>query len=221
MNRQRKKRIPLRLKICFCALSTFSVLLLSLLLLSSCTSFQGPGAFQSGPGAVEEEEPTTSPGPTLTLRGERSFSPSEDAIHFDWPLDEARLTRGFFLGRRSHWGVDLANDKGTPILASERGMVIYTGRGFRGYGNLIVIEHNAQWATLYSHLDKILIKEGQTVEQGQKIATMGRTGRASGVHLHFEIRHNRQPVNPLTYLPQGMGAAAIEDTSSGVTQNGK
>ena len=88
-------------------------------------------------------------------------------------------------------------------MAAERGTVIYTGRGFHGYGNLIVIEHNNEWATLYSHLNSITVKEGETVERGTKIGTMGRTGHATGVHLHFEIRRNRQPVNPLAYLPEG------------------
>lgn len=112
------------------------------------------------------------------------------------------MTRGFIVkSSRSHWGLDLANRKGTPILASESGIVIYAGQGFRGYGKLIVIEHDDTWATLYSHLHRINVKEGQAVKRGQKIGTMGRTGRATGVHLHFEIRHKKQPVNPLAYLP--------------------
>jgi murein DD-endopeptidase MepM/ murein hydrolase activator NlpD len=123
---------------------------------------------------------------------------------FDWPVDSARLTRGFSIGgRRPHWGIDLAAPRGTPIFAAERGVVVYTGRGFKGYGKLVVIEHGDRWATLYSHLHTIDTKEGETVRQGQVIGTMGRTGRATGVHLHFEIRYNRQPVNPLMYLPQG------------------
>lgn len=168
---------------------------------TSCTTFRGPGPFS--PGDDEGEEEAAVQGPTLSLRGERRVIRSNDSVQFDWPVDEARMTRGYLLGKKSHWGLDLANKKGTSILAAERGVVIYTGKGFRGYGNLIVIEHNEEWATLYSHLDKITIEEGATVERGQPIGTMGRTGRASGVHLHFEIRQNRQPVNPLLYLPEG------------------
>jgi len=139
------------------------------------------------------------------MNGERGFSQATEAVHFQWPVDEASLSRGFLAApikrKRPHWGVDLANHKNTPILASEKGTVVYTGHAFKGYGKLIVVEHNEEWATLYAHLNNILVSEGQVVGQGDKIGEMGRTGRASGVHLHFEIRHFRQPVNPLAFLP--------------------
>jgi murein DD-endopeptidase MepM/ murein hydrolase activator NlpD len=181
--------------------NTIAACLAVMSLLVSCSTFRGPSPFST---PADNEEEMTAAGPTITWNGERKYSRPEEPLNFDWPVDEARMTRGFLLGgRRSHWGLDLANVRGTPILAAERGVVIYTGRGFSGYGNLIVIEHNAEWASLYSHLHKIEAKEGDRVERGQRIGTMGRTGRASGVHLHFEIRHNRQPVNPLAYLPEG------------------
>jgi len=157
----------------------------------------------SATGDDDEADSVGGIGPTLSLRGEREVIRPIEAVNFDWPLDEARMTRGFLLGGKAHWGVDLANKKGTNILAAEKGVVVYTGRGFHGYGNLIVVEHNDEWATLYSHLSKITAKEGQAVARGEKIGEMGRTGHATGVHLHFEIRHNRQPVNPLAYLPEG------------------
>lgn len=122
---------------------------------------------------------------------------------FDWPVDEARLTRGFLPNkRRPHLGLDLAAPKGTPILASRGGTVIYTGKEFRGFGKMILIESGDGWAALYAHLDKILISEGQKVRQGEVIGAMGRTGRATGVHLHFEIRRDRGPVDPLPLLPR-------------------
>lgn len=173
----------------------------------SCTTFRGPSDLTIGnEGADDDEESAPTGGPTVTWSGARQYERPDQPFQFDWPLDDARLSRGFATGgRRSHWGLDLANKKNTPILASERGVVIYTGRGFKGFGNLIVIEHNEEWATLYGHLNKFTVKEGDIVKQGQKIGLMGRTGRATGVHLHFEIRHNRQPVNPLGYLPGGLG----------------
>jgi len=194
------------------------LLLFTFLSATACSSFRGPGEFRAGNAApAESEAPQTvsypnpeegdedaMPSPDLTWRGERRITKKSTEIQFDWPVREARLTQPFRLGpKRAHWGIDLANKKGTPILAAESGYVIYTGRGFRGYGNLIVIEHSPEWATLYSHLDKIQVKEGAYVQRGQQIGTMGRTGRASGVHLHFEMRHNRQPVNPQAYLPPG------------------
>ncbi len=170
-----------------------------------CTTFKGPGeiGYHAQPlDADESPAITQSTGPNLRLRGQRKTVFPAEHLRFEWPVDEARLTRGFLLGPKSHWGADLANQRGTPVLASEAGVVVYTGRGFRGYGNLIVIEHNHEWATLYSHLDKIFVKEGEVIVRGHNIGKMGQTGRASGVHLHFEIRQNRQPVNPLAHLPE-------------------
>jgi murein DD-endopeptidase MepM/ murein hydrolase activator NlpD len=82
------------------------------------------------------------------------------------------------------------------------GTVIYTGREFKGYGKMVLIESGEGWATLYAHFDKILVSEGQRIHKGEVIGAMGRTGRATGVHLHFEIRKNRGPVDPLPLLPQ-------------------
>jgi len=127
----------------------------------------------------------------------------EQAITFDWPVDSARMTRGFLPNkRRPHLGIDLAAPKGTPILASQGGTVIYAGREFRGYGKMVLVESGDGWATLYAHFDKILVAEGQKVHQGEVIGAMGRTGRATGVHLHFESRKNRGPIDPLPLLPQ-------------------
>lgn len=131
----------------------------------------------------------------------------EQPITFDWPVDRARMTRGFLPNKkRPHLGIDLAAPKGTPILAAQAGTVIYAGREFRGYGKMVLIESGDGWATLYAHFDKILIAEGQKVRQGEVIGAMGRTGRATGVHLHFEIRKNRGPVDPLPLLPHSATA---------------
>lgn len=170
---------------------------------SGCASLRPSDGASASAEHETDEDDNSAGSPTLSWSGERRFVRPDEPLNFDWPVDQARMTRGFLLGRRSHWGLDLAGARHTPIMAAERGVVVYTGKGFKGYGNLIVIEHNDEWATMYSHLQKISIKEGATVERGQVIGTMGRTGRASGVHLHFEVRHNRQPVNPLQYLPEG------------------
>lgn len=128
---------------------------------------------------------------------------------FDWPVDDARMTRGFLpKKRRPHLGIDLAAKRGTPILAAQGGLVVYTGREFRGYGKMVLIESGKGWATLYAHMDKIVVQEGQKITQGQIIGAMGRTGRATGVHLHFEIRKDRGPIDPLPLLPNGHKVAA-------------
>lgn len=131
----------------------------------------------------------------------------QQSLTFDWPVDRARMTRGFLPNkRRPHLGIDLAAPKGTPILAAQAGTVIYAGREFRGYGKMVLVESGNGWATLYAHFDKILVAEGQKVRQGEVVGAMGRTGRATGVHLHFEIRKDRGPIDPLPLLPQAATA---------------
>lgn len=130
---------------------------------------------------------------------------------FDWPVWEARMSRGFLprgtkRRRRPHKGIDLAATRGTAVMSSHDGIVIYTGKAFKGYGKMIMIEtsgENTGFATLYGHLDKIVVFEGQKVAQGEVIGALGNTGRSSGPHLHFEIRKLDGPVDPLPYLPAG------------------
>jgi murein DD-endopeptidase MepM/ murein hydrolase activator NlpD len=134
---------------------------------------------------------------------QRSETP-EHHYAIDWPVDQARLTQRFHLsGRRPHLGIDLAAPRGSKVLSAHYGTVIYTGNDFHGYGRLVIIEQNSSWATFYSHLDKIKVKEGQMIEQGQLVGLMGRSGNARGVHLHFELRNHRDPVDPLLFLPNG------------------
>lgn len=143
-----------------------------------------------------------------TPRAPASLPAYSESSFFDWPVDSARLTRGFLPHkRRPHLGLDLAAPRGTPILAAHSGIVIYRGRDFRGFGNMIMIESRDGWATLYAHLDKFYVEQGQRVRIGEMVGAMGRTGRATGVHLHFEIRRNRHPVDPLKYLPGGVKVA--------------
>lgn len=134
--------------------------------------------------------------------------------YFDWPVFEARMTRGYFSKAkkrrgRPHWGIDLAARKGTPILASHDGTVIYVGREFRGFGRLIMVEGKHGFASLYAHLSKSRVRVGDRVKQGQIIGDMGNTGRSTGVHLHFEIRRRSGPIDPLQYLPGGAKVAGI------------
>ncbi|MFN8945850.1 MAG: M23 family metallopeptidase [Pseudobdellovibrionaceae bacterium] len=129
---------------------------------------------------------------------------SPDRTTFDWPVQNARFTRGYLPNkRRPHLGIDLAAPKGTPILASQSGIVVYAGRDFKGYGNMILIENGQGWASLYAHLNQFFVTEGSKVKQGEVIGAMGSTGRATGVHLHYEIRKNKGPVDPLPLLPAG------------------
>lgn len=98
-------------------------------------------------------------------------------------------------------GLDIGGSKGQPIHAAAAGRVVYQGSGLRGYGQLIILKHNDEYLSAYAHNDRIYVKEGDTVTRGQKIAAMGDSG-SDHVMLHFEIRRNGKPVDPLKYLPK-------------------
>ena len=98
-------------------------------------------------------------------------------------------------------GIDIGGELGDPIFAAAAGEVVYAGNGLLGYGNLIIINHNALYLSAYAHNRRILVKEGQSIKAGQKIAEMGRSGVEKPM-LHFEIRRDGKPVDPLKYLPR-------------------
>ena len=96
-------------------------------------------------------------------------------------------------------GIDIGGKRGQTIRATAGGRVVYAGHGIRGYGNLIIIKHNAEFLSAYAHNQQIFVRENQSVKAGQRIASMGSTG-ANRVFLHFEIRRAGQPINPLPRL---------------------
>ena len=120
----------------------------------------------------------------------------DERIDWLWPT-QGKVLEGFSENSK---GVDIAGKTGQAVLASAAGKVVYSGSGLRGYGNLIIIKHNDTYLSAYAHNSKLLIKEGQAVTRGQKIAEMGNTD-ASLVKLHFEIRKHGKPVDPLQHLP--------------------
>ncbi len=99
-------------------------------------------------------------------------------------------------------GMDIAGSLGAPVLAAASGKVVYSGTGLRGYGKLVIIKHNNTYLSAYAHNNSILVKEGQEVKKGQKIAEMG-SSDSDQVKLHFEIRKQGKPVDPAKYLPPG------------------
>lgn len=123
---------------------------------------------------------------------------------FMWPL-YGRITSGFGLRhwgwrKKFHKGIDIAAPVGTKIMCTGDGEVAYARRK-KDYGYVIIVKHDTKFESRYAHLQKILVAEGDKVRQGQIIGLVGKTGRATGYHLHFEIRIDDYPVNPVDYLP--------------------
>ncbi|MGB9613697.1 MAG: murein hydrolase activator EnvC family protein, partial [Candidatus Margulisiibacteriota bacterium] len=121
-----------------------------------------------------------------------------------WPL-QGRITSRFGEIRRwgggyRHTGIDIAAPYGSPIMAADAGEVIFAG-WWDGYGKAIVIDHGKGRSTVYAHLSRIYVKVGETILKGQTIGLEGSTGYSTGPHLHFEVRINGVPVNPMPYLP--------------------
>lgn len=117
-----------------------------------------------------------------------------------WPVRQGKVTSHFGMrGRRMHKGVDIAAPRGTEIYAVEEGTVTFAGRQ-RGYGNVIVIKHSDTYTTKYAHNSQNYVTKGETISKGQLIGLVGATGRASGAHVHFEVRESGQAINPIRYL---------------------
>ena len=102
---------------------------------------------------------------------------------------------------KTNQGINIAGKAGQKIVAAADGIVVYSGAGLIGYGELLIIKHNSEWISAYAHNEKRLVAEGVKVKAGQHIADMGQTGTVSDM-LHFEIRRNGKPVDPLLYLPK-------------------
>lgn len=126
-----------------------------------------------------------------------------------WPLLKVEVTSPFGKrGHEFHEGVDLRANIGTSIFAAQNGTVIYADSKIRGYGRMVVIKHREGLATVYAHASKLLVHKGQKVKVGQKIAISGKSGHATGPHLHFEIRSGVVAVNPYRFLPRTEVASA-------------
>ncbi|MFZ2856180.1 peptidoglycan DD-metalloendopeptidase family protein [Acidovorax sp.] len=152
---------------------------------SSVASAPKPAASTAAPVPA----PVPSPAPAAAS--------SEDDVPFIWPASGSLLA-GFDEARNK--GYDISGKAGDPVLAAADGRVVYAGAGLRGYGNLVILKHNNTFLTAYAHNQALLVKEDQTVRRGQKIAEMGSTD-ADRVKLHFEIRRQGKPVDPVRYLP--------------------
>jgi lipoprotein NlpD len=153
------------------------------------------------PGPAELA-PAPVPAPAVAPRQEpagKTDSDIDDAdkVEWGWPA-QGKILAGF--SEVSNKGLDIAGKPGDPVTASAPGRVVYSGSGLRGYGKLVIIKHNKTYLSAYAHNRDILVKEGQSVVKGQKIAEIGNTD-TDVPKLHFEIRKLGKPVDPAKYLP--------------------
>ena len=163
----------------------------------------GAGAVQARPieagsaaGGATAPAPTVSAAPPAELAS-AAPPPAAAGLQWAWPA-HGQVISGFSEGGSK--GVAIAGAQGEAIFAAESGRVIYSGNGLRGYGNLVIVKHDQEFTTAYAHNRAILVKEGQMVRRGQKIAELGMSD-ADRPMLHFEVRKGGKPVDPLSFLP--------------------
>jgi lipoprotein NlpD len=138
------------------------------------------------------------PKPDAALPPSQKLDNEPDAIAWMWPAS-GRVLAGF--SEATNKGVDILGKVGDPVFASASGRVVYSGVGLRGYGKLVIIKHNQTYLSAYAHNSNLLVKEGQNVARGQKIAEIGNSDSPQ-TKLHFEIRRLGKPVDPLKFLPE-------------------
>ncbi len=146
------------------------------------------------PSAPSPSSSTPTPPPAVTTR------PTAGNLAWRWPAD-GQVISTYQAGEPTRQGLDIAGSAGQPVRAASDGVVVYSGAGLVGYGELIIIKHNNEWLSAYGHNRKRMVTEGQRVSAGQQIAEMGRTAAPRDM-LHFEIRFDGKPVDPQLYLPK-------------------
>jgi lipoprotein NlpD len=162
-----------------------------------------PPATQPAPAPAPVQRPAPAPAPTPTpapAPAPARPAVSAGVISWQWPADGGLLSR-FVSGSVSAKGIVIGGNRGDPVRAAAGGVVVYRGSGLTGYGNLLIIKHDDRWLSAYAHNERMLVNEGARVAAGQQIATMGDSGTYRP-QLHFEIRRDGNPVDPLVLLPK-------------------
>jgi murein DD-endopeptidase MepM/ murein hydrolase activator NlpD len=169
-----------------------------LAVLHRASAKSAPGA----PGAPGARGAAGAHGPAAVAQGSAPKLPAQYAGRLRWPLDAGVVSSEF--GARwgkLHKGIDIAADSGEPVYAVADGDVIYAGNGLRGYGNVVIVQHDGHMSSLYAHNSALKVKQGDRVTQGMLLALLGSTGHSTGPHVHFEIREGDTAVNPRSVLP--------------------
>jgi lipoprotein NlpD len=121
-------------------------------------------------------------------------------MRWRWPT-KGKVVSTFSEKDRSRRGIDIQGVDNQPVYAAESGKVVYSGSGLVGYGNLIILKHNDEYLSAYGYNNNLMVHEGTSVKRGEQISTMGTPHNGAEAMLHFEIRNQGKPVNPLRYLP--------------------
>lgn len=155
-------------------------------------------------GESAAADPKVQPESTEEPSNKAESTPKSEAVEkpsFQWPVTGKLLAKfGDKTGASQNQGINIAAAQGASVAAAQAGTVAYAGSQIKGYGNLVLIKHPGGWMTAYGHCDKVLVKKGDSVKQGQQIATVGKTGHVSETQLHFEVRQKTSSVDPLRYL---------------------
>ncbi|NVK42765.1 MAG: peptidoglycan DD-metalloendopeptidase family protein [Oceanospirillaceae bacterium] len=173
----------------------------------SVTKSSSPSATVARKAPAERSSVVTKPATTAASaktagtrtpdEASKTVAPAQK-LEWRWPAKGALLSSFSGSGAR---GIDISGKAGDPVLAAGPGRVVYAGDGLRGYGNLVIINHNQEFLSAYAHNSRVFVKENDMVKSGEKIAEIGSSGAAREM-LHFEIRRDGQPVDPLQYLPK-------------------
>ena len=157
-----------------------------------------PSKAASAPASAAASGPVAAvPPPAKAATAPAVAASADDDVNWIWPGKGPVIAE---FDEVKNKGVDLAGSAGDAVVAAADGKVVYAGAGLRGYGNLIILKHNNTYLTAYAHNQSLLVKEDQAVKKGQKIAEMG-SSDSDRVKLHFEVRRQGKPVDPLKYLP--------------------
>lgn len=157
-----------------------------------------PLGTSTGPASPASTASSNAPAPIVTPTPAKPSELTLPAIDWAWPVNGTVIER---FDEVRNKGIDIAGKQGDAVLASADGKVVYVGNGLRGYGNLVIVKHNDDFISAYAHNNKLLVQLNEAVKRGQKIAEMGSTD-ADRPKLHFEIRREGKPDDPLKYLPE-------------------
>ncbi len=161
-----------------------------------------PQVLSSEPKTQDRRNPANHQSPS---REESKEGPEGKIVvekwRFSWPVKGEMISLFGVRNGKKHDGIDIAAPTGSSVFAAADGEVIYSDDGVRGYGNMVMLKHNDGFITIYAHNRENLVKGGEMVKKGNLIARLGNTGHSSGPHLHFEVRKDKKPRNPLFFLP--------------------